>query len=109
MTDRIPCCVEGCKRTADATKFEPGAEIICAKHWADVPQVMKARYRQIRVRWRKAYRCWQKHQDSPRALAIYRRIVRLENRNWFKIKAYMNKPDTPPEGLPGFLRELGLD
>lgn len=109
MTDRIPCCVEGCKRTADPAKYDGSTEIICAKHWAKVPQVMKARYRQMRARWRKAYRRWEKDPENQQLKRIYWRVVRLESRNWQAIKAHMNKPDEPFDDLPGFLREMGLD
>ena len=33
MTDRIPCEVPFCRRTADRSKFGDGVRIICGKHW----------------------------------------------------------------------------
>lgn len=114
MTERIGCCIDGCKRTDRRDKFDEGIqEIICAKCWGQVPQVLKARYRLVRKRWRKINRLIVKHQHDGRAInaqlwRMHSTIVRLENRNWQAIKDYMNKPDEPLDDLPGFLAEMGL-
>jgi hypothetical protein len=36
-SDRIPCLVPNCRRTAPKAKYPPRTQIICQKHWPLVP------------------------------------------------------------------------
>jgi hypothetical protein len=40
VSDRVQCCVLGCRRTTG----KPHAEWICAKHWSAVPKAMRAEW-----------------------------------------------------------------
>lgn len=47
MSDRIPCIVPFCRRTAPRSKFpDPATRIICGKHWRAVSK----RYRRVYTR-----------------------------------------------------------
>lgn len=71
MTDRIPCEVPFCRRTASKAKFpEPDTRIICGKHWRTADQRPRRAYSLAMRRVRKnldderakviANNCWER-------------------------------------------------
>lgn len=65
MTDRIPCQVPGCRRTARPDGIT--TEIICGKHWSGVSKHLRRRYAKVKRRSRKdarwqplAWRIWER-------------------------------------------------
>lgn len=104
MSDRIPCLVLGCRRTAAASKYPPGTEIICGKCWRQVPKAIRNRIRDLRRTRRTLRRRWAKkgvHAPNTRCLDS------LIGREWDKVKECFAAPDKPA-GLDAFLEEAGL-
>jgi len=64
MTDRIPCVVPFCRRTAAREKFPDATEIICGKHHRLARKRLRRLMTLARRRWvrdqsdRNAARCW---------------------------------------------------
>lgn len=101
---RIPCFVDGCKRTAPADRFDPGTEIICGKHFKLVPKELIAKYRRYAKKRKLLIRLYAKRGiENPRLETL----DRLEYENWQAIRAYFETNDKP-EGLENFLEEVGL-
>lgn len=55
MTDRIPCCVPFCRRTASRDRFPDCDEIICGKHW----RMASKKARSFKVKAEKELRRWE--------------------------------------------------
>jgi len=49
-SDRIPCCVPFCKRTAARAKHPDAVEIICYLHWRIGSKVLRQRLSKLRKR-----------------------------------------------------------
>lgn len=110
MSDRIRCINLNCRRTAPATKYEPGAEIICGKCFKALPIDLQADHRKI---WRDI-RKWQRRitrtSDEIKIGRLNDLIGKLSFRldmNWIHIKAAVNAADKP-QGIEAFLKENGL-
>jgi hypothetical protein len=52
MTNRIPCCVPGCRRSFRADTCEPGHDYICARCFKLADSRFRQRYQQLRRRRR---------------------------------------------------------
>lgn len=50
MTDRIPCCIPFCRRTAAREKVGAATEIICGRHWRLADTIERRVYRRARSR-----------------------------------------------------------
>jgi len=50
---RIPCIVDGCRRTAAREKHPHATEIICGKHWQIIPRMKRAIYRRACKRYQR--------------------------------------------------------
>lgn len=55
MSERIPCCVPFCKRTASRDKFPNASEIICGKHWRMAPAAWRRRLSRLRRTYRRRF------------------------------------------------------
>lgn len=53
MTDRIQCCVIGCRRTKQRREFD---EWICGDHWRALPKAMRRVYGRRMRQWRRYHR-----------------------------------------------------
>ena len=76
MSDRIPCCVPFCRRTASRAKIGDHTEIICGKHYRLASATLRRRLTKIRRRYRYIL--------PPGELA---RLHELDLRLWDRIKA----------------------
>lgn len=110
--ERIPCVNPRCRRTADAAKHRPGAEIVCGKCWRNVPAELRDRYRLLRKRDRTMQRRVARRvalgticQDVIDGIVAI--SVRRRQENWARIRDYFLAPKAPV-GLEGFLQEIGL-
>lgn len=79
MSERIPCVVIGCKRTAPKEWAGEDTEIICGKHWRLVPASVRRRYSRLRRLHRKAV-------AANRPIVI-EELERMEHRLWGEIKS----------------------
>jgi hypothetical protein len=53
MTDRIPCCIPGCRRSFKRrTEDGPNVSIMCLRHWNMGDQRLRNRQKQLRKRSR---------------------------------------------------------
>jgi len=87
MTDRIPCCVPFCKRTAPRSRHpSPDAEIICGKCWRrSVSQALRARRRALRQRGKRIHRLIYKfglQGDEAACARLWAPLDRAWARNW---------------------------
>lgn len=93
MTERIPCCVPFCRRTASRTKFAASEEIICGPHWRAIPEPVRARRRQLKARARKVERLLTRRgfRHKPGLVTkvdgMERSFDRLWSRHWDELKA----------------------
>ncbi len=93
MSDRIPCCVPYCRRTASRTKFVDSEEIICGPHWRAIPAPIRARRRQLQARARKVERLLMRRgfRHKPGLVTkvdgMQRAFDRLWARHWEQLKA----------------------
>lgn len=88
MTDRLCCCVPGCRRTRGQRKGEPpitaGMEWICGDHWKLVPTFLRQRKSRLGRRYRRAFGdtpYWQYPAGSPDRLAAVK-LDRMCGRAW---------------------------
>lgn len=110
MSERIPCIKPGCRRTAAAEKYAPGAEIICAKCFRALPESFRKEHRRCWREIRKWERRIAKTSDEIRRQKMHR-IRRMWcarlNRGWDEMRATLETPQRP-EGIDAFLEEVGL-
>lgn len=94
MSDRIPCVVPHCRRTA---RREPAddetTEVICGKHWRMIDKAVRARHKQMKRRQDWLDRQWEKDGGddiadavNPKWPRIIRRWVRLRRKAWAHCK-----------------------
>lgn len=109
MLDRIPCINPRCRRTS--ADDGQSSEIICGKCFSSLPVSVRTEHRRI---WREI-RKWERRisrstddfQISRMRRILSRQIDHL-NRHWDSdIKPEFVAPEKP-EGLDGFLEEVGL-
>lgn len=50
MSDRVPCCIPFCRRTAARNKIGGATEIICGRHWRLSDKTQRRVYRRARAR-----------------------------------------------------------
>ena len=80
MTDRIRCCIIGCKRTRVNEKAF--VEWICGKHWITIPKS----YRRVWGRFNRQWRRFGPSRDSSRAPG-----GAAAERVWARMKRYANE------------------
>lgn len=54
VSNRIPCCVPFCRRTADGDRFK-GQEIVCGKHWRLASAVQRRRHSRMARQYRRRF------------------------------------------------------
>jgi hypothetical protein len=94
MSDRVGCCIHGCRRTFKRTAADnDGAEIMCGRHWRMGDERMRARHKQLRKRERWFSRKFDKRQNaimrSPKAAKFrdaWTRAGNACNALWDKVK-----------------------
>jgi len=110
VSDRIPCINPRCRRTAPR-RTAAVTEIVCGKCWrAFVPASVRLRYRDVRRAWRTQERRIVRRGDTLSAASadqLRRRLMARVDANWQEIRAALLRPERP-EGLDGFLQEVGL-
>lgn len=75
----------GCRRTADASKYEPGTEIICGKCFRLAPKYLRRRESRIkRIMKRMGIQDWDWEKTRPGSAE--RRVIVLHYETWQKIK-----------------------
>ena len=90
-TDRIVCCIPGCRRTF---KREPDdhedAETMCGRHWRMADTKLRERHKRLRKRVRKVGRLAQRHairaRGEWRIELVWGMVARACNAVWDKIK-----------------------
>jgi len=103
MSDRIPCFVPGCKRTAPKDKYPNTEEIICGKCWKLVPQRFRNRHKVLRKRERQLIRAWsRKGVENPAIPVLWRQV----DQNWEAIRNSFSREK--PRGLEAFMAEIGI-
>jgi len=88
VTDRIPCCVPYCRRTASRAKFPHCSEIICGKHWRLAPAAWRRRRSRLARRYRRRFGDnppWHYPAGSPDRIDAVR-LRRLDNQLWERCK-----------------------
>lgn len=107
---RIPCINPRCRRTADASKYEGDPEIICGKCFRALPEAPRKRHQDC---WREL-RKWERRitRTSDELKLTRMRAIRdmwseKIHENWELIRNMVANPEKP-EGLDGFLKEVGL-
>ena len=88
MTERIPCCVPFCRRTAPQEKFPGCTEIICGKHGRMASRVLRLRYRKIFRRYRRdlgGKEYWDYPAGSPLRIKGVR-LARILDELWTRFK-----------------------
>jgi hypothetical protein len=65
MTDRISCCIPGCRRTFK--RDTPDSIIMCGRHWRMGDEAMRNRHKQLRKRVRWFARRWHYRQRKIEA------------------------------------------
>lgn len=76
-TDRTPCIVPFCRRTAPADRY-PGEEIICAKHWRMVPHRTRRLHSLALRRRRAAERAYTSTDDPDRRREHMMQVLRYQ-------------------------------
>lgn len=109
MPDRIPCINPRCRRTfADDGRSN---EIICGKCFRCLPASVRAEHRRLWREIRKWERRITRTGDQMKTVRMHNIVWRLTillNRHWNSdIKPIFLMPEKP-EGLDGFLDEVGL-
>lgn len=88
MSDRIPCMVPFCRRTASREKFPNCDQIICGKHWRMAPVLWRRRHSRLVRRYHHLFDgkgWWQYPPESlQRRQAI--RLARLCDQMWDRCK-----------------------
>lgn len=110
--NRIPCINPRCRRTAPASRYEPGEEIICRPCFRLLPKSVADRYRTLNKRERRLLRLIDKRLKAGTISADF--IDDLQNRfearrteNWLAMRAFF-RPADRPEGIDAFLEEFRL-
>lgn len=67
MTDRIGCCIPGCRRTFKREDRDEGAVIMCGRHWRMGDDRMRKRHKQLRKRVRWFERKWARRKNAIEA------------------------------------------
>jgi hypothetical protein len=86
-SDRIPCCVPFCRRTADAEKFK-GEEIICGKHWRLASATQRRRQSRMARMYRRRFGrngYWEYPAGSPDRLDAVK-LARILEKLWERCK-----------------------
>jgi hypothetical protein len=94
MSDRIGCCIAGCRRTFKKSADDPAdGEIMCGRHWRMSDEILRRRHKQLRRRFRWFDRRWKTRRNaiekSPRLHKFddaWRRTWGAENSMWLRIK-----------------------
>lgn len=112
MSDRIPCLVPGCRRTAPRKKFPDAVELICGKHFRMLPKAVRDRRRDLKRRARRLERYMDREVAKGRMTEGGRRVLQEAMERdldaiWEKMRAYFLAPEKPV-GLESVLEELGL-
>jgi hypothetical protein len=89
MTDRLSCCIPGCRRT-----FKPGAcgdatVIMCGRHWRMGDEAMRNRHKQVRkrLRWfQRKFRLGHKISRRPRFDAAWDRAAWANHFAWERVR-----------------------
>jgi hypothetical protein len=116
---RTPCLNPRCRRTFK-TECE-GEVVVCGKCWKLLPQPWRARYKQLRRRWKvierleaKGVACRRRgrkfgvpDRGAPQGFTMRLKAERLWNRLCNRIHNFFENPEKP-EGLDAFLEEMGL-
>ena len=82
-TDRIPCCIPFCRRTAPRERHPNATEIICGKHWRTAAKQKRRVYSRAQRAWcRAAAReiapgSYANAADLVRAMRAWHRVERL--------------------------------
>jgi len=113
--DRIPCLNPRCRRTAPAHRYEPNAQIVCAKCWKLLPKQLTDRHRSLRNHERTMLRRIDRRRARgeitlERIAQLRARLSQFVAENNDAIHAYFLAPDpaAPPQGLESWLQETGL-
>lgn len=88
MTDRIPCVVPYCRRTASAFKFEGCTEIICGKHWRMASATARRRHSKLARAYPRRFGengFWEYPSGSADRLAAVK-LARIETKAWARCK-----------------------
>lgn len=108
--DRTPCINPRCRRTFDAAKHGPG-DMICGKCFRSLPQAIRQEHQRL---WREL-RKWRRRMTRTSDEFKRARMASIEDSYSFKINRHWDDVLRPaivtpakPEGLEGFLAEVGL-
>lgn len=110
VSDRIPCINPRCRRTAAASKYEPGEEIICRTCFRLLPRSVADRYRALRRRERRLLRLIDKR-IRARSISLdlvddlQRRQEAANAANWQRMVEFF-RPVERPAGIEAFLEEM---
>lgn len=109
-SDRTPCINPRCRRTFDAAKHGHG-ELICGKCFRSLPQAIRCEHqrlwRELR-KWRRRIARTSDEFKRARMAAIEDNIYLKINRHWDDVLRPAIVAPVKPEGLEGFLAEVGL-
>jgi len=107
MSDRISCCISGCRRTFKRDGDEAG-EIMCGRHWRMSDERLRRRHKQLRRRFRWFQRRWDRRQHAiiragrePKFDDAWQRTWAAEHAVWLRIredvtiKAALGAEDAP--------------
>jgi hypothetical protein len=110
MADRIPCINPNCLRTADASKYQEGVEIICGKCFRALPDELRKAHQRFWREMRKWDRRIARTSDEIKLQQMHDIRDKWAHRihaNWKIIKSYFT--DQPaPAGIENFMKEIGL-
>lgn len=81
MSERIPCCVPFCRRTASRTRFPEAEEIICGKHFRSTSRTLRRRMSKVRRTWKRELA-----RNNTFANKAIERLWALDHRLWARIK-----------------------
>lgn len=88
MTERVNCCIPGCRRGTTKLEDPEDDEIICSTHFRMVPAATKRRRRVIAAEMRRLEKIIPADHDLTEAnLRIVTRMLRMRNRSWRLIKS----------------------
>lgn len=110
--DRIPCINPRCRRTAAASKYEPGEEIVCRTCFRALPQSVRNRYRALGRRERRVIRLIDKairtRLSLPPVEYLQGAMERARYANWRRMVEFF-RPVERPAGIDAFLEEMQFD
>lgn len=95
MSDRLSCCITGCRRTFKRGPDDTDETIImCGRHWRMGDERMRKRHKQLRKRCRWFARKWSRRQNAieraPRVWAkfhrTWERACDASHSMWMRIK-----------------------